>query len=179
MQSVKRFILLFGMIVFVTGCSAITDVIDEFTGGGGDNSSESMTDEEAAIKEFEEEMGIDLDEIEDEMGIDKSDDADIPADIPSDVPLPDDMEIEMVIDNELMSQVWINTSMSTEELMAMYEDYLNSSNNFSGAPTDEDYEVEGYYTITYTIAYGDGEFYVQIIDDEDDGDVSTLTLSVM
>lgn len=171
----KRFMLLSLVIVFVSACSTITDVIDNFTGGGeGD-----LTEEEVGIKEFEEEINIDLDEIEAEMGIDQSDDADIPADIPRDVPLPDDMEIEMVIDNALMSQVRINTSMSTEELMTMYEDYLYSSNNFSGAPTGEDYEMEGYYTITYTIAYGDGEFYVQIIDDEDDGDVCTVTLSVM
>src|SRR5690625_3017698 len=105
------------------------------------------------------------------MGIDHSNAAEIPADIRRDMALSDDRQTELVIDKEVMSQVRINTSMSTEKLMAMYEDYLNSSNNFSGAPTDEDYEMEGYYTITYTIAYGDGEFYVQIIDDEDDGDV--------
>lgn len=170
MRYLKIIVLIIGAILFAVGCSnsndesadAPVDAVDEI-------------DEEEALEELKEETGIDIEAIEEEMGIDKSDGASIPDEIPSDVPLPDDMEIDFTIDNALMSQVWFLTELSHEELMTMYEDYLNSQ--FSGEVESEDYEMEGYYTITYTVPYKDSEFFVQIIADDDD-ERRTVSLTV-
>lgn len=167
MRYLKNVLLLIGVTLFVIGCS-----------NSNDESADTTVDEiseEEAMAELKEETGIDIEAIEEEMGIDKSDGATIPDEIPNDVPLPDDMEIDFTIDNTLMAQAWFLTDLSRDELMTMYEDYLNGK--FSGEVDSEDYEMEGYYTITYTVPYNDAEFFIQIIDDEDDSK-RTVSLTV-
>lgn len=168
MKYIRNFLLVAGIVLLVLGCS---NSDNEST----DSSSVDEISDEQAIKELKEETGIDIEAIEEEIGIDKSDSATIPDDIPKDVPLPDDMTVDFTIDNELMSQVWLLTELERDELITMYEDYLNR--NYSGEVRSEDEEMEGYYTITYTVPYKDSEFFVQIIDDEDDRRTVTLTVS--
>lgn len=168
MKYIRSIMLVIGIALFVLGCSNSDDEL-------ADSSSVGEMSDEEAIKELKEETGIDIEAIEEEMGMDKSDDVTIPDEIPSDVPLPDDMEVDFTIDNELMAQAWLLTELTRDELMTMYEDYLNS--NFSGEISSEDNEMDGYYTITYTVPYKDSEFLVQIIDDEDESK-RTVTLTV-
>ena len=160
--------LLFVAIILLVSCSGNSDGAKEAT---ADNNDEVTADDlkEALGTDDDTNGEIDIEAIEEEMGIDSSGDAEIPDALPNDIPLPDDMEIEMTIDNELMAQVRIKTNKSIEELKEVYEEYLNSG-AFSGEPTEEVQEMEGFYFIMYTLEYDEGEFSIQIFDDEDESD---------
>src|SRR5690625_2760178 len=108
MRYVKSLLLL-GVVMFVVGCSNNDNNSAESTALDDIDVAADDISEKDAMEELKEETGIDIEAIEEEIGMDKSDDATMPDSIPSDIPLPDDMEIDMTIDNELMSQVWLFT----------------------------------------------------------------------
>lgn len=171
LKYVNRIVISMMVVILFVGCSS-----------GNKGAKESAVKdvdatEQKAIEEFEDELGIDLDEIEEEMGIDKES-TEIPEDIPSDAPIPEDMEMEMTIDNELMAQARMKTEQSIDELKGIYEEYLNS-NTFSASPTTDNYEMEGFYSITYITEYNDREFSIQIYHAESDGDIRTVVLSIL
>lgn len=173
MKYVKHMLIVCATL-FIFGCSNDENSTTE-TNAMDENDVIDEVSEEELIEELKEKTGIDIEAIEEEIGIDKSDSATIPGAIPSDIPLPDDMEIDFTIENELMSQVWLLTELSRDDLTAMYEDYLNS--NFSDEVHTEDHEMEGHYAITYTVPYEDNELFVQIIDEESESK-RTVSLTV-
>lgn len=173
MRKLKLILLLLSVTFFIFACSNDNE--------GATNSEDAEQAEQASEttddNDSEEVSNALVKDIEEEIGMDKGDNLSIPDGIPSDVPLPDDMEIEMTIDNELMTQVWINTKMSIDELKVMYEDYITS--NYSSELDYDDFEMEGHYNITYTVPTNGNEFYIQFIDDDEDGDVQTVTLTTV
>ena len=183
MNYIGKFGFLLGVVIFVIGCSTITDMVDEFIPNDDEDTEQSVaaeednTDAETEATEDDEDVDIDLDELAESTEYSTDEDSEIPDAIPSDVPLPDDMVIEVTLDSGIMSQVMFDTQLSFEELQEMYEDYLNSSSQFSGSfelvepgfPGDSS-------AITYSIDYGDVVFYVQIHNSEE---ARTVSLSVM
>src|SRR5690625_3420606 len=112
-------------------CLVIITFLLVFVGCSNSNSDvEAESSSTGEVESDELEMS-DIEELEDEMGITEGDDAEIPAKLPSDIYLTDDMEIELTVENELMSQLHYKTDKSLDELSELYSDYLNGSSDIS------------------------------------------------
>src|SRR5690625_500608 len=104
MYILRNSLFIIALLLVFVGCS---------NSNSGDVEAESSSTGEGESDELE---MSDIEELEDEMGITEGDDAEIPAKLPSDIFLTEDMEIELTVENELMSQLHYKTDKSLDEL---------------------------------------------------------------
>src|SRR5690625_4415851 len=153
------------LLVFV-GCS---------NSNSGDVEVESSSTGEGESDELE---VSEIEELEDEMGISEGDDDEVRAKLPSDIFVTEDMEIELTVENELMSQLHYKTDKSLDELSELYSDYLNGSSDISEVEENViDYPEYNSYVVMYTAMFDGDTFEIVLTEDENVGEYRTVGIT--
>src|SRR5690625_1377069 len=169
----KNHLLQFMMIALFAIVLAACGGSDGTSNDASEASSEAEKSEAVNEDDAEASDDIDMEEVQEELNIDMDEDAEMPQNIPSDVPLPDDMEVVMTVDNDMVAQFNVHTAMTIEELEELYLPYLNSD-IFSGEPEQMILEDDDYYVVEYSTEYNGDGFEVTIIEEEDYRDLHIL-----